>query len=261
MMSDLGPSTVAVLSFGLGQTEVRERLGSLLDADHQPAVTTSSAKGIVTVHIGTGHDDTPVAEAQTEQTAKQVEQLLGPAVFGRGAQTIQESLVAILSSQGKTAVTAESCTGGLVGKMITDVSGSSGVYLGGWIVYSNQMKHQQLAVPTQLIQENGAVSPEVVRSLAINAIQHSGADCSMAVSGIAGPDGGTADKPVGVVWIGLGSKPSHLAGNITAETWLCQLSGDRHQVRHMAALYTLQLLRLNVLDASTISLSGATRVE
>lgn len=252
---------VAVHSFGLDQSQVRERLGRLLDCDHRPSVTTSSDDGIVTIHIGVGGSDTIVNQSRLDQTTAQVQRCLGPIAFGCGSQTIQGSLVDVLVSNRLTVVTAESCTGGLVGKMITDVPGASGVYLGGWIVYSNQMKNQQLGVSNQLIQENGAVSQEVVRSLADNAIRRSSASVSVAVTGIAGPDGGSTDKPVGTVWIGLGAKRIDRSGEHSAKTWVCQLSGDRTQIRSMAAKCAIGLLRLSVLGASMEAVSIATCVK
>lgn len=254
-------SIVTVHSFGLNQSQVRERLGRLLDVDHHPCVTTSADDGVVTVHLGLGRHHAAVTESQIDQTTAQVERCLGPIVYGHGAETIQESLVAILSSNHLTMATAESCTGGLIGKIITDVPGASGVYLGGWIVYSNQVKSQQLGVPIQLIQENGAVSQAVARALADSAIRRSEADVSVAVTGIAGPDGGTADKPVGTVWIGLGTKRRHVLDDVVTETWMCQLPGDRKQIRSMAAKCAIGLLRLSVLGASMESVSVATRVE
>ena len=97
---------------------------------------------------------------------------------------------------------AESCTGGLVGHMLTNVSGSSDWFLGGVVAYSNQLKRKLLRVPAEVLQEHGAVSEAVVRAMAENALQL-GADVSVSLSGVAGPTGGTPDKPVGTVWMGF----------------------------------------------------------
>jgi len=141
--------------------------------------------------------------------------------------------------------TAESCTGGLIGKMLTDVAGASEVYAGGWITYTNELKQDQLGVPSGLIEQHGAVSGEVVCAMAAGAQRRSGADLAVSVSGIAGPGGGSPDKPVGTVWLGLAHKddpgqPSR------SKAVLIRLPGDRTSVRDRAAMCALQWARLHL---------------
>jgi nicotinamide-nucleotide amidase len=139
-------------------------------------------------------------------------------------------------------VTAESCTGGWIGKVLTDISGSSAWFLGGAIVYSNVLKQHSLGVPAETLAKHGAVSQTVVHAMAEGALTRLGSDIAIAVSGIAGPDGGTQDKPVGTVCFAwsCGSE-----GRIDTITHRQVFSGDRDQVRRQTVAYALErVLRL-----------------
>lgn len=240
-------SDIIVNTFGLDQTGVDEILGRLAPPHCDRVTSTANADGVVTVRVGSRTVATTCSQDQLNQSATEVERLLGPIAYGRDSQTIQASLVAILTDREKTIATAESCTGGWVGKRITDVPGASAVYVGGWIVYANAMKTMQLGVPTEMIQQHGAVSEPVARAMAHGAIQHSGANLSVAVTGIAGPDGGGPHKPVGTVWIGLGFKDDTTAGPAATDAWLCQLSGDRQSIRRQGTTHAVALLRFAAL--------------
>ena len=154
------------------------------------------------------------------------------------------ALVAVLRAKGLTLATGESCTGGLVGKMITDVSGASEVYSGGWIVYTNEMKTRELGVSSALIAEHGAVSEPVAIAMTKGIIECSGTDLGVAITGIAGPGGGTDEKPVGTVWIAVGRKGQ----NVTAKRF--RFNGDREAVRNQAAKTVLNMLRAIVVGTS-----------
>jgi len=143
-----------------------------------------------------------------------------------------------------TVATAESCTAGLVAAMLTEVPGSSAWFLGGWVVYANRMKTEALGVPPELIAREGAVSEAVVRRMATEALQRSSSDYTLALTGVAGPEGGSPEKPVGTVWIGLGKNTAGQA-HVTAERFL--LFGDRAMVRERAAKSALNILRLELL--------------
>ena len=131
-------------------------------------------------------------------------------------------------------VTAESCTGGWVAKRVTDVSGSSGWFDRGFVVYSNEAKQDLLGVREQTLERYGAVSEQTVREMAEGALSHSRAQISVAVSGIAGPEGGTADKPVGTVWFAWGR-----TGRPT-RTQKRYFAGEREQVRRLAMVFALE---------------------
>ncbi len=140
----------------------------------------------------------------------------------------------LLSLRGETVVTAESCTGGWLAKVLTDRAGSSAYALGGLVTYSNGMKCELLHVSAKSLEEHGAVSEPVVRQMVAGAVRASGADYAIAISGVAGPGGGTDDKPVGTVWFAWGS----LATGMVAQR--CHFPGDRDAVRRQSVVYALQ---------------------
>ncbi len=147
-----------------------------------------------------------------------------------------ERLVKRLAAAEKTVATAESCTGGWIAKSLTDVAGSSACFGYGIVSYSNEAKESLLGVAADTLETHGAVSEETVIEMAEGALQTSGADLSVAVSGIAGPDGGTDDKPVGTVWFAFGVRAdSGVATTAEAE----RFAGDREMVRRMTVLHAL----------------------
>ena len=141
-----------------------------------------------------------------------------------------------LARRGATVTTAESCTGGWIAKVITDVAGSSAWFERGFVTYSNQAKQQLTGVTTQALEAQGAVSEQVVREMSVGALQAAQAHYAVAVSGIAGPDGGSAEKPVGTVWFGFASHQ----GQIFAKKAL--FVGDREAVRRQATVFALETL-------------------
>jgi PncC family amidohydrolase len=168
-----------------------------------------------------------------------------PAHKPTAMRNLPASLIHLLNDHRRTLATAESCTGGLIAKILTDVPGASSAYLGGWVVYSNAMKNAQLNVPRSVLRHHGAVSRQVAVQLAQGAIRHTGADFSLAVTGIAGPQGGTPRKPVGTVWLALGIKP-RTPKNAKQQTHSRAVkrvfTGNRNSIRIQAATYALTLL-------------------
>lgn len=136
-----------------------------------------------------------------------------------------------------TIATAESCTGGLVAACLTEISGSSAVFEEGFVTYSNEAKHRTLDVPMHLIHEHGAVSREVAEAMAAGAVGNTGASIAVSITGIAGPNGGSDDKPVGLVWFGL------CVNGLAPESDKQQFDGDRAAVRLAAVTHALILLR------------------
>ena len=136
--------------------------------------------------------------------------------------------------------TAESCTGGWIAKLCTDIAGSSEWFDCGFVCYSNAAKTRDLAVPEKLIETEGAVSDAVVRSMAEGALARTAANVTMAVSGIAGPGGAIPGKPVGTVWFALAQK---IEGRLECQGHLIQFDGDRDAVRRQSVEYALNLLR------------------
>ena len=154
--------------------------------------------------------------------------------------TLAEALVSELIAGGKTVATAESCTGGWIAKSLTDVSGSSQAFEFGAVSYSNDAKTGMLGVAEDTLDEHGAVSEETVREMALGALSKSGASLAVAVSGIAGPDGGTDDKPVGTVWFAWAERTN---GEPDVTTARKNFPGDREMVRSQTVIFALQGLR------------------
>lgn len=150
---------------------------------------------------------------------------------------LAEALVNELKESGKAVATAESCTGGWVAKAITDIAGSSAVFGYGIVTYSNGAKESIIGVQNKTLEEYGSVSAEVVEEMAKGALRLSGADIAVAVSGVAGPDGGTVLKPVGTVWFAWAVRDG---ANAVVDTQLEQFSGDRELVREASVAYALQ---------------------
>ena len=144
-----------------------------------------------------------------------------------------------LMSRGLTLATAESCTGGWIGKAITDVAGSSAWFLGGIVTYADDAKTALLAVPAALLARDGAVSESVVRAMAEGAITATGAHRAVAVSGVAGPDGGTPDKPVGTVWFAWAAAGPRASTRSEAR----RFPGDREAVRRLSVRHALAGVR------------------
>jgi len=150
-------------------------------------------------------------------------------------ETLARRLGAALAARGWHVATAESCTGGWIAKTITDVAGSSNWFGTGWVTYSDEAKTALLGVPAEVIAAQGAVSEAVVRAMAESARRNARAELTVAVSGVAGPGGGTATKPVGLVWFAWASP-----GGVVTERW--NFSGDREAVRRRTVAHALRRL-------------------
>ncbi len=157
------------------------------------------------------------------------------------AEQLVQKLSAVLLEAGRRVCTAESCTGGLIAKTFTDLAGSSDWFERGFVTYSNAAKSEMLAVPPTVIEDYGAVSEPVAVAMASGALRHSQADYAIAVTGVAGPGGGSAEKPVGTVWIAVAA-PEQLVSK------LFQFDGGRAAVRDATLNAALELL-LDVMDS------------
>lgn len=175
--------------------------------------------------------DPPPAGVETTQPRHRKDLALSdPDIRDAATDTIQT-----LQARGQTVATAESCTGGLIAGALTAIPGSSAVVLGGIVAYANSVKTALLGVPAPVIAEHGAVSAQVAAAMADGARTALGADIAVAVTGVAGPGGGTADKPVGLVWFGLATA----SGTITRSE---RFDGDRDAVRRATVLVALGMI-------------------
>ena len=181
-------------------------------------------------------EDESEIESTFEHLEKEIEISLADSLFGTDDDTMESVVGKLLQSQGKILATAESCSGGLIGHKITAVPGSSNYFAGGVIAYSNDLKEKLLGVNPTLLKEYGAVSSQVARAMAEGIRTRTGADIGVSVTGIAGPTGGTPEKPVGTVFVGL-SMPDETI-DIP-----CRFPGDRWQVQELTAVKSLDLVR------------------
>ncbi len=156
--------------------------------------------------------------------------------------SLESTVIRLLRGKSKKLATAESCTGGLIANRLTNVPGSSEVFTHGWVTYANEAKMDQLHVPLELLNAHGAVSEEVARAMAEGALQESGADYALSVTGIAGPSGGTEDKPVGTAWLGLAVK-----GGATQALSVFH-PRNRKDFKQAVSQSALNLLRLEIRD-------------
>jgi nicotinamide-nucleotide amidase len=181
-----------------------------------------------------------VAEPGAEERAAAIEaallEALEPRVFARDSRSVAELVLAVCRERGWTMGAAESCTGGLVAARLTRVPGASDVFLGGVVAYSNAIKEAELGVPGDLLEQYGAVSAEVAQAMAAGARERLGADIGLAVTGVAGPSGGTAKKPVGLVYL-------HAATPADEKALELRLPGDREAIRSRATAALLHLVR------------------
>lgn len=223
-------------TFGLGESAIAEKLGELMKRDRNPSVGTTVSQGIVSLRINARFGDKETAQRELAATQAACGFALGELIYGAEDQTLAAVVGNMLKESNKTVATAESCTGGLLAKYLTDVSGSSAYFKFGWVTYANEAKQSQLNVPANVLAEHGAVSEPVVQLMAQGARQKASADFALAISGIAGPDGGTAEKPVGTVCIALSSPES-----VASRTF--RFSGDREMIRDRSAKMALAMLR------------------
>jgi nicotinamide-nucleotide amidase len=222
--------------FGAGESKIQQMLGSLLQRGRNPLINSTVAQGVITLHIIATAADKNLAEQMVENDRKLLTNLLGDLVFGTDDQTLAEVVGKKLAQEKKTLAVAESCTGGCLAMLITDVPGASAYFTQGWVVYSNDAKIIQLGVDPALIKKHGAVSEEVASAMAKGARKNAKTDFTIAITGIAGPAGGTKEKPVGLVYIALDCD----AGTVTKK---CIFPYDRPVVRRFAALTALDMLR------------------
>lgn len=179
-------------------------------------------------------------EARIDAAISGLREILGDAMYSEQEDTLQDCIGRVLTACGKTVSAAESCTGGTISELLTSVAGSSAYYLGSVTSYANSVKSGVLGVAPEIIERYGAVSSECVAAMAEGVRKLTGSDFSVATSGIAGPGGGSEEKPVGTVWIGISSQNS-------TETMKLQFKGDRKRNIERFAAYALDLLRKKII--------------
>lgn len=225
--------------FGKNETEVNQLVKNIILDDN---VEIGYYPVFPDVHLSMtvrGND-----ERKTDHLARKSYRLitdkLGSFIYGKDRDTMESVLGALLQKNDKNLSVAESCTGGLISHLITSIAGSSGYYLGGVTSYANSMKTKYLAVDESLLEKHGAVSSEVAAAMAQGMRLKSNADISVSVTGIAGPGGGTEDKPVGTVFIGFSEKNETKAQRF-------HFSGNRYEIQRLTAQTALDIVRRHLL--------------
>jgi|GEM_PF-1039 putative competence-damage inducible protein len=228
-------STVGV--FGIPESAVAERLADLL-SEANPTVAPYAKDGEVTLRVTARAADTQAARSLCEPVVAEIRSRLGANVYGVDCGSLQKAVVALLLEKGKKIATAESCTAGILSGRLTEVPGVSAVFECGIASYSNEIKHQVLGVPEELLEKYGAVSPEVACSMAVGARRVGQADLGVGITGVAGPDS-SEGKPVGTVYIALADEKRTWVKKIVAG----HSADDREYVRYVATSHALDLVR------------------
>jgi nicotinamide-nucleotide amidase len=227
---------------GVTAAEVEERLAPFLGArESEVAVTSMPVDDEVWVRLRARATSAARAADALARGEREVRRVLGPDCYGSDTDTLERVVGGLLLERGLTLAIAESCTGGLVGHRITNVPGSSRYFERGVLVYSNQAKQEMLGVPESLLRAHGAVSAECAEAMARSVCAAASTPCGLAVTGIAGPEGGSAAKPVGTVFVGLA-----LEGRVGSRRF--RFAGDRESVKWQSSQMALDMLRRALLE-------------
>lgn len=226
-----------VKTFGIGESAAEALLRDLMNALHNPTLAPyakpTGTELRITAHAATEEE----AYALIAPVEAQVKAILGDYAIGVNVNSIQEVCLALLKEKGLTLGAAESCTGGLIAKLITDLPGSSAVLKGGVVSYTNEVKANVLGVPQEMLEEYGAVSPQVAEAMARGARKVLGCDIAVSATGVAGPDADDRGNPVGLVYLGLAYGDQCVVQEFHAG------QGDRDRIRRMSAGAALDMVR------------------
>jgi nicotinamide-nucleotide amidase len=232
-----------LLCFGPGESAIDQKVRHLMALDRNPNVGLLVHDYVITVKITAHGSSEPEADAMIAKDEKDVRAILGDIIFGVDDERMSDVAARELIRRRLKIAIAESCTGGMIAGMLTDVSGVSAAFLAGVVSYSNESKQDFLGVPAELIAKHGAVSEAVARAMAEGMLKRTGADVAVGVTGIAGPTGGTAEKPVGLVYIARADAKS-------TEVRECRFSGSRDRIRVRSAVTALDMVRRWALTAT-----------
>jgi nicotinamide-nucleotide amidase len=221
---------------GMGESACDARVAPIYQAHPEVQTTILAGAGEIQLHIRAQASSAAVAQERVDRVADLIEDELDQYVFSDNGDSIEQIVGYYLQMRNATLAVAESCTGGLLAERLTSLSGSSRYFLGGAVVYSDPLKTQMAGVPAELIAQHGAVSKEVAVALAEGIRKRCGASLGIGITGVAGPTGGSPEKPVGLVFHALASE----AGTVVVER---KFPGDRARVRSFATMLALDMLR------------------
>ncbi len=225
---------------GLGESAADELIAPIYTLYKNPNTSTLFNKSELEIHLTAQAATEADANALNEELAAKIIEKLGVAVFSLNGETMEEIVGKLLRERSETLSVAESCTGGLIGARLTDVAGSSDYFIEGAVVYANQAKIETLGVSAELIEKYGAVSAPVAEAMASGMREKAKTDYAVSVTGIAGPTGGSEEKPVGLVFVGY-------ADEAQIKSVKVNLPGDRYLIRWRASQFALDYLRRKLL--------------
>lgn len=225
---------------GMGESAVDELIAPIYTAYKDVQTSILFSKVEIEIHLISRTAEPEKADAVLDEIAEKITTVLGHAVFAKNGETMEEVVGSLLRENGQTLAVAESCTGGLIAMRLTEVAGSSAYFIEGAVTYANEAKMRVLGVTEKTLIDHGAVSAETAEAMAEGIRMRAGTDHGISVTGIAGPDGGSEDKPVGTVHIGYSSKKHTKSIKLL-------LPGDREQVRWRSSQAALDYLRRQIL--------------
>ena len=237
---------------GMGESAIDEAIAPIYGKYKDVQTSILFSKSEVEVHLSSKSTDETKALAVLDELAKKIVDKLGIAVFATNGETMEQVIAKLLTDRGETVSTAESCTGGLIARRLTELAGSSKFFMEGAVTYSNEAKIRTLNVSQETLDKFGAVSSETAEEMARGMRERADTDYAISVTGVAGPDGGSEEKPVGTVWFGLADREN-------VETIKFVFPGDRYLVRWRSSQAALDMLRrrlLNSVDSKTTRTSG-----
>jgi competence/damage-inducible protein CinA-like protein len=221
---------------GMGESACDARVAPIYKRFTDVDTTILAAPGEIQLHLRNRAESKEVADQRLDDLVEQIEEELGDSVYSDNGDSLEQIVSYFLQMRNATLAVAESCTGGLLAERLTSVSGSSRYFIGGAVVYSNELKTQLADVPADLIDVYGAVSEPVARALAEGIRRRCGTTLGLGITGVAGPTGGTAEKPVGLVFHALASENG-------TEVAKRNFSGDRARIRWFASQQALDMVR------------------
>lgn len=225
---------------GMGESAVDEAIAPIYKSFETVETSILFNKSEIELHLTAQAESEAEAEKTLNDLAEKIAEKLGIAVFAMNGELMEEVIGKLLSESGKTVSIAESCTGGLVSERLTEVSGSSAYFIETAVTYANEAKIRTLKIAPELIENFGAVSKEVAEAMAKGMREKAGTDYAVSITGIAGPTGGTEEKPVGLVFIGF-------ADDAQVKSFRIVLPGDRYLIRWRASQAALDYLRRQIL--------------
>lgn len=234
--------SVMVKICGIGESMAETMIQDLIDNQSNPTIAPYAKTGEVHFRITARAQRKEDCEAIIEPVIKELKQRFGNHIYSlKDEDNLEDVVVNLLIQNNLTVSTAESCTGGLISSRLINVSGASKVFNEGFITYSNEAKAKYLSVPEEILKTYGAVSKETAYEMAKGVMKTTSSDTSIVITGIAGPTGGTKEKPVGLIYVGIGFKED-------ISVFECNFYGNRNKIRDNSVIFALNKLRLKLID-------------